>query len=104
MPAETISDRTWQGQQSWNREVIERVGGDTFRFRVNVDAYRFQSEGVAWRWDGEAWQRVHRIPGERLRTYDRVSYVDRDVAPGAFYTDLEELRRVAFAVAGVTAA
>ena len=93
-----ISDRTWQGQQSWNREVIERIGDRKVRLTVKVDAYDFQSYGKAELWSGEEWKQVHRIPGQELRT--KVSYVARDVKPAAFAADIVELRRVAEEVLG----
>lgn len=95
----TISDRTWAGRQSWNREVIEQVGPHRFRYTVKIDAYDFQSYGRAELWKGEeGWTAVHKIPGQQLKAFGSVSYVSRSVQPLAFNTDLKELRKVAEAV------
>ena len=59
-----ISDRTWQGHQSWNREVIENIGGKRVRLTVKVDAYDFQSWAKAELWSGDKWNTIHHIPAE----------------------------------------
>lgn len=95
-----ISDRTWRGQQSWNRErIMQTASGTRLRFYIHCDAYDFQSYGKVELWDGTKWHQIHHIPGQRLDT--KVSYVQRDVQPTAFNADMLELRRVAFAVIGV---
>lgn len=99
-----ISDRTWQGRQSWEREVIESIDESRFRYHVKVDAYDFQSYAKAevWMTDGESgspgWRQVHRIPGQELRAFKRISYVSQNVSGAVFDADLVELRRVAQAV------
>ena len=93
-----ISDRTWQGRQSWNREVIEKMGDDRIRYRIKVDAYDFQSYGIAEVWRNEGWRQVHKIPGQQLKT--KVSYVVPNVKPYQFDLDLEELRMVTKGVLG----
>lgn len=95
-----ISDRTWQGQQSWNREVIESEAGHRLRLTVKVDSYDFQSYAKAERWDGMKWHEVHRIPGQEVKARTTVSYVARSVSPNAFTADIDELRRVAIAIVG----
>ena len=93
-----ISDRTWQGQQSWNREVIESIDKSKVRMTVKVDAYDFQSYAKAELWKESGWVQVHKIPGQQLRTMKLISYVARDVRPAAFQGDIDELRRVAMEV------
>lgn len=89
-----ISDRTWAGHQSWNRQVIENVGGKRVRLTVKVDAYDFQSWGKAELWNGEQWHTVHTIPGQQLQSFKKTSYVSRDCQPSVFDADLTELRSV----------
>lgn len=90
-----ISERTWQGHQSWNREVIENIGGKRLRFTIKVDAYDFQSWGKAELWNGERWNEIHHIPGQKLRCMRMVSYVSRTCDPALFEGDIKELRSVA---------
>lgn len=92
----TISDRTWNGEQSWYREVIEVVGGCKLRLKVRVNAYPFQSYARAQVWRDGKWSEIHTIPGEQLQT--KASYVERGVQPARFDADIAELRRVAKAV------
>lgn len=89
-----ISDRTWSGHQSWNREVIENVSGKRVRMTVKVDAYDFQSWAKAELWNGEKWHTVHMIPGQQVRAVKRVSYVQRTCTPTEFDADIDELRSV----------
>ncbi len=96
MPAKPISERTWNGDQSWHHEVIERAGVMRVRFHVRVNAYKAQSYGRAQVWSGDEWRDVHEIPGEQLQT--EVSYVQRGVTAAAFSADMAELRRVTLAV------
>lgn len=97
---ETISDRTWNSEQSWYRELIVEVGSRKLRFFVRKNAYVFQSYARACVWSGDEWKQVHRIAGEQLLTEAR--YTDRGVTPDAFLADIAELRRVASAVLGVS--
>lgn len=90
-----ISDRTWQGHQSWNREVIENIGGKRVRLTVKVDAYDFQSWAKAELWNGEKWNTIHHIPGQEIKSFGQVSYVSRSCDPKVFDKDLNELRSVA---------
>lgn len=53
------------------------------------------------RWSGESWETVHRIAGEQLEGYDRVSYVSKACDPAIFDDDLMELDRVAGMVLGL---
>ena len=92
--SEAISDRTWQGQQSWNREIIENIEGRRVRLTVKVDAYDFQSYGRAELWNGSEWKKVHSIPGQQLSAFKKVSYVSRSCPPTSFDNDLNELRAV----------
>lgn len=92
--ANIISDRTWAGHQSWNRQVIENVSGMKMRFTIKVDAYDFQSSAKSELWKDGAWSEVHRIPGQELRSFKKISYVARDVKPESFDGDLTELRSV----------
>jgi hypothetical protein len=98
MKPKVISERTWQGQQSWNREVIEQVGERRVRYRVKVDSYDFQSSATAELWVGTEWKNIHRIPGQELRL--PISYVDRGIKAAHFGPVMVELRRVAEAVLG----
>jgi hypothetical protein len=91
---QVISDRTWAGQQSWNRQVIENVNGMKMRFTIKVDAYDFQSSAKAELWKEDGWREVHRIPGQQMRSCKSISYVARDVRPSAFDGDITELRSV----------
>lgn len=91
-----ISDRTWQGRQSWNRELIESVGAERLRYTVKVDAHDFQSYAKVEVWKDKEWSTVHRIPGQQLKV--RVSYVTPIVSPVVFDHDIAELRKVATAV------
>lgn len=93
-----VSDRTWKGQQSVNREVIEKWGERTLRFTIKVDSYDFQSYGKVEVWKDDAWSTVHKIPGQELKSFKKTSYVDRHVNIVAFKEDLDELRTVAMAV------
>lgn len=94
----TISDRTWAGQQSWNRQIIESIGDKKMRFTIKVDAYDFQSSAKAELWKDDGWREVHRIPGQQMKTCKNVSYVARDVKPSSFDGDLAELRSVSMGV------
>ena len=100
MKGEVISDRTWNGDQSWYREIIESIDGTRLRFKVRVNAYDFQSYGKAQVWRDGKWHEVHTIPGQQLKSSKTVSYVDRHVRPNQFDDDIVELRRVAKAVIG----
>jgi hypothetical protein len=100
---ETVSDRTWQGHQSWNRELIVRSTDPTrmtrqLRYRVKCDAYDFQSYAVAEIWSSrdQEWKQVHRIPGQKMLS--KVSYVAPFCSPSSFDDDLKELKRVAMKV------
>jgi hypothetical protein len=90
---DTISDRTWQGSQSWNRERIETLNADRLRYVVKCDAYDFQSYAHVSVWRADGWQEIARISGPLMKT--RVSYVDRNVTCLAFNADITELNRVA---------
>lgn len=92
----TISDRTWNGEQSWIREVIEVMGTHKLRLKVRVNAYQFQSYARVQVWRDGKWSEIHTIPGEQIQT--EASYVELDVKPERFDADLAELRRVAKAV------
>lgn len=93
----TISDRTFKGHQSWNREIIEKIAdSNKVRMVVKCDAYAVQSYATAEVWRADGWKQIHQIPGEVLAS--RVSYISRDVQPSAFDADIAELRRVALAV------
>lgn len=96
-----IADRTWRGQQSWNRERIVEVGGSRLRYTVKVDSYAFQSYARVEKWNGDSWHVLHAIPGEQISTRNRISYVTSNVHADAFDDDITELRRVAHAVMGV---
>lgn len=94
-----ISDRTWLGKQSWNREIIEMMTDNAanvtdirVRYTVHVDSYDFQSWAKAEVWKDMAWSAIHKIPGQALKT--RASYVDPKVKPSAFDADITELRSV----------
>ena len=89
-----VSDRTWQGHQSWNRELIENISGKRVRFTIKVDAYDFQSWAKAELWNGEKWNSVHHIPGQQVKAFGKVSYVSRTCAPSVFEPDINELRAV----------
>jgi hypothetical protein len=95
MDERVISDRTWNGSQSWYRERIVEQGRVRLRYTVRCDAYVFQSYAEVKIWKGE-WISVYRIAGEQMRT--DVSYVDRAVKPQEFDADIAELRRVAIAI------
>lgn len=95
MSADTkISDRIWQSSQSWNRELIRRVGARKVRLTVHKDAYAFQSWARAhvWKERDMGWELLHEIPGEQLTT--KVSYVSHGAKPEDFADDLAELLRV----------
>ena len=106
-----VSDRTYNHAQSWWREVVavdseganEANGGGrtNLRYTVRFNAYRFQSSAVVERWSGCSWEAVHRITGEELAGYDRVSYVSKACDPAVFDDDLLELDRVAGMVLGL---
>lgn len=89
-----ISDRTWSGHQSWNREVIENIGGKRVRMTVKVDAYDFQSFAKSELWNGEKWHTVHKIPGQEVQAFKKISYVAPFCSPATFDNDLAELRSV----------
>lgn len=91
-----ISDRVWQGRQSWNREVLEAVGTDRVRYTVRCDAYDFQSYATAEVWHADGWHEVHRIPGQAMCS--KISYVARQCPAHVFDADLAELRMVARAI------
>ncbi len=93
-----ISDRTWKGHQSWNREVIENVGGRRIRFSIKVDSYDFQSWARAEVWNGDKWNVIHSIAGQEIKSFKKVSYVSRTCSPTVFDEDLKELRSVTNAV------
>ncbi len=100
MRGKIVSDRTYNHPQSWFREVVavdggERHGTTSLRYTVRYNAYRFQSSARVERWSGDNWEEVHRIPGEELQGYDRVSYVSKTADPAHFEDDLYELDRVA---------
>ncbi|QIN85467.1 hypothetical protein GBA63_22460 (plasmid) [Rubrobacter tropicus] len=109
MRGEIVSDRTYNAHQSWWREVIAidhhdaagTNGRTNLRYTVRYNAYRFQSSGVVERWSGSSWEAVHRIAGEQLQGYDRVSYVSETCDPAVFEDDLLELDRVAGMVLGL---
>ena len=109
MRGEIISDRTYNHAQSWFREIVavdydgtDAANGRTnLRYTVRYNAYRFQSSGVVERWSGSSWETVHRIAGEQLEGYDRVSYVSKACDPAVFDDDLLELDRVAGMVLGL---
>lgn len=92
--SKTISDRTWQGRQSWNRQIIEDIGDKKVRFTVQVDSHDFQSWARAELWSGEKWNVIHSIPGQQVRACKTVCYVDRVCAPSKFDADITELRSV----------
>ena len=105
-----VSDRTYNHSQSWWREVVAAdgrrdgaaVGEPTkLRYTVRYDAYRFQSSGLVERWSGSSWETVHRIAGEQLEGYDRLSHVSKHADPAHFEDDLLELDRVAGMVLGL---
>ena len=110
-----VSDRTYNHAQSWWREVVAvdaNPDGDAhpgasggartnLRYTVRYNAYRFQSSGVVERWCGSSWETVHRIAGEELEGYDRVSYVSKTCESAVFDDDLLELDRVAGMVLGL---
>ena len=87
-----INRRVWNQGQSWHYESIETVEGKKAKFYVRVNAYANQSYATAELWDGEKWNRVHRIPGTQLKT--EVSYVQRGVKETAFTQDIDELKTV----------
>lgn len=91
-----ISDRVWNGSQSWYREVVETFRDHKLRLTVRCNAYDMQSYGRVERWDGTAWHEVHSIPGEQLKS--EISYVEKGVTADRFDNDMHELRRVAHAV------
>lgn len=95
---QVISDRVWMGLQSANREIIEDISGDRIRITVKVDAYVFQSEATAEKWNGSQWHTIHRIPGEAMASCGNTSYTRKNTSPEAFAADIEELRRVVKAV------
>ena len=109
MRGELVSDRTYNADQSWWREVIATDyrdakasdGPTNLRYTVRYNAYRFQSSAVVERWSGSSWEAVHRIAGEELEGYDRVSYVSRTCSSAVFDDDLLELDRVAGLVLGL---
>lgn len=93
-----ISDRTWNGSQSWYRVRIAEIGGVRLRYALRCNAYKAQSYAEVEVWRDE-WRTIERIAGEQMRS--NASYVDGDVKPSAFDADLSELRRVAYAVLGI---
>ncbi len=93
-----ISERVWYGSQSVNFERIFALGEKRIRFRIKVDAYDFQSSGVAEIWNGERWNRIHVIPGEELKSTKKTSYVTKNVTIKVFAPDIDELERVTQAV------
>lgn len=91
-----ISDQIWNSAQSWHREVVQKIGADTFRFKIRANAYDFQSYATAEVWKENSWSKIHTIPGEKLKT--NTSYVEVNVKSERFAADLAELQRVALAV------
>lgn len=106
-----VSDRTFNHSQSWWREVVSvetEAGGRTtadartnLRYTVRYNAYRFQSSAIVERWSGERWEAVHRIAGEELEGWDRLSYTSKTADPARFEDDLLELDRVAGTILGL---
>ena len=94
MHGKIVSDRTYNQSQSWWREVVVQEAGKRLRYEIRYNAYRDQSYGRVEVWDGLAWSKVHTLAGASLVGWDQGMYV-RQVSPGAFNTDLEELERVA---------
>lgn len=99
-----ISVRVWRGRQAVNYQSVETLlrTGNKIRITVKLDAYDFQSYGLAEVWNGLRWNQVHRIAGEELAAdYRHVRYdLGDDVGPGAFAADRLELVRVTRALLG----
>ena len=96
-----ISDRTYNQDSSWWREIILADGDTQLRHTIRYNAYRFQSWARVEVWTELGWEQVHRIPGAVLAGWDRVSYTSKTVDEAVFEDDLFELDRVASLVLGL---
>jgi hypothetical protein len=53
-----ISERVWQGRQSWDGELVTRLNGRKVRATVHRDGYDEQSWGRVHVWTGDEWNHV----------------------------------------------
>ena len=96
-----ISERIYNQDSSWWREIVLADGSTRLRYTVRYNAYRFQSWARVEVWTELGWEQVHRIPGAELAGWDRVSYTSETVDEAAFEDDLFELDRIASLVLGL---
>lgn len=88
----TISERVWNMSQSWHYEKVVRLAesGETFRCRIERNAYDGQSSARVERWSGEEWREVVRTPINFLNCRT-ISYVQEGITSSHFRTDFKRL-------------
>lgn len=99
--AQEISERCWQGKQSWEYELIARAqtAGAPIKLKVAIhrDFYDFQSHARVYKWDNDKWHLVNELSIGECACQE-VSSVDRDVQPQQFHADVEKLLTTALEI------
>lgn len=96
---EKISERHWQGSQSWNFQRVTRLeDGQTIRTTIKRDAYDDQSYGKVERWDGEKWRGVVRVPLSELPLSCNAYLTPASVEATRFYPAAELIEAEAVAI------
>ena len=101
----TISERTWNANQSWNYEWLGKAGSHSVRVVIRRNAYDDQSFAKVDRFDGSAWKT---IVSKAITFCECVelSYTDKrkgatERATDLFIDDRESLLREARLLLGV---
>lgn len=96
MATKTISKSVYNTNQSWYFDETLNIDGKKIHFLIRKNAYEFQSGAAAKLWDGQKWNIVFHIPGEKLKMSR--SYVEKNVTETDFAADRTELLRVTKAI------
>ena len=75
---ETISERIWNGSQSWNYERIEKRPGITYKISIRRNAYDDQSYLSGYLFDGQKWHLIVAAPMIEDYISHAISYVDKE--------------------------
>ena len=62
-------------------------GGGRIRLTIHRDYYSHQSWAKSERWDGDKWQEVWAIPGEMLKTSNKVTIGNQEFREWHLYAD-----------------
>jgi len=94
---DTISERCYNQNQSWNYERTVNVDGTKLRVQIRRNAYDMQSFARVHIWDGSNWNVVCSRPISEC-TCKTISYVQDKINDGLFKSDADSILKEAMQI------